>query len=340
VLTGGHSQWYFARDILNGTLTRFGSLGLPRIQADKSRIIRLARPQETVALGLVYKNIRIKHKERPSIKVTGIINIIVDRFCKKTGYNLFSDSAAFVRLEDAAAKAAVELSSAQSATIRLPYISANANGPLHINETITREELDAFTTRYISKATVQDKESPHSDTATKVCPQCQRSIPYNAAFCGYCGNRIVEPAPQPRPVQPIQSPVQSTVLCGFCGGKISAGSAFCGQCGKPQVSAQNAPHIQSTLTVSRESQFMNAAVYYNVVVDGCNYGNLAIGKSISVPINSQIVTVDILCTTIMMTGHKVRLKLNVGEAPRVNFKTEYGGRIIPSVFGADIIEQH
>lgn len=340
VLTGGHSQWYFARDILNGTLTRFGSLSLPRIQADNSRIIRLARPQETVALGLVYQNIRIKQKERPSIKVTGIINIIADRFSKKTGCDLFSDSAAFMRLEDAAAKAALELSSAQSATISLPYISASANGPLHVNETITREELDAFTTRYTSQATVPDTESPHSDTTTKICPQCLRPIPYNATFCGYCGNRSVGPTPQPRPVQPIQPPVQSTVFCRFCGGKISAGSAFCGHCGKPQVSAQNSPHIQSILTVSRESQFLNAAVYYDVVVDGHNYGNLVIGKSISVPINSPIVTVDILCTTFMMTGHKVKLKLKVGKAPRVNFKTEYGGRIIPSVFGADIMEQH
>ena len=54
LLTGGHSQWYFVREQLCGKLERFGAVGLGKIQADPKRIIPVPRPQETVALGLVY----------------------------------------------------------------------------------------------------------------------------------------------------------------------------------------------------------------------------------------------------------------------------------------------
>lgn len=64
ILTGGHSQWYFAREILSGSLTRFGNVRLPKISKDKDRIIQLSRPQETVALGLVYQGLVPKSAEK------------------------------------------------------------------------------------------------------------------------------------------------------------------------------------------------------------------------------------------------------------------------------------
>jgi cell division ATPase FtsA len=59
ILTGGHSQWYFTNEILSGSLTKFGRVNLPKIWEDRSRIIKLSRPQETVALGLVYQRINV-----------------------------------------------------------------------------------------------------------------------------------------------------------------------------------------------------------------------------------------------------------------------------------------
>jgi hypothetical protein len=65
ILTGGHSQWYFTNEILEGTLLKFGRVELPKIQKDKNRVIKLSRPQETVALGLVYQRIAVNPVQDP-----------------------------------------------------------------------------------------------------------------------------------------------------------------------------------------------------------------------------------------------------------------------------------
>lgn len=64
VLTGGHSRWYFVREILSGKLDRLGKAGLTKIQADPGRVISITLPEETVALGLAYSPLRM---ERPHI---------------------------------------------------------------------------------------------------------------------------------------------------------------------------------------------------------------------------------------------------------------------------------
>lgn len=58
IVTGGHSQWYFVEDILAGRMPQLGKVDLPRIQENPARIIPIARPQETVALGLVYSPVQ------------------------------------------------------------------------------------------------------------------------------------------------------------------------------------------------------------------------------------------------------------------------------------------
>lgn len=54
ITTGGHSQWYFVKEILSGKMMEFGHVDLPKIEEEPSRIVSIPRPQETVALGLVY----------------------------------------------------------------------------------------------------------------------------------------------------------------------------------------------------------------------------------------------------------------------------------------------
>ena len=57
ILTGGHSKWYFAKDIVDGTMPGLDHPTLSRIRADKSRAFCLPNPQATVVLGLVYNRL-------------------------------------------------------------------------------------------------------------------------------------------------------------------------------------------------------------------------------------------------------------------------------------------
>ena len=57
ILTGGNSLWYFVEEILSGKNKAFGDLNLKKIVDDNSRILSVALPQETVALGLVYSKL-------------------------------------------------------------------------------------------------------------------------------------------------------------------------------------------------------------------------------------------------------------------------------------------
>lgn len=58
ILTGGHSQWYFAEEIISGKTKTFGEVNLKKIVDDNNRIIPIVRPQETVAMGLVYSKLK------------------------------------------------------------------------------------------------------------------------------------------------------------------------------------------------------------------------------------------------------------------------------------------
>ncbi len=57
ILTGGHSQWYFVQEMLQGKMNQFGDITLAKIQKDNDRVVPISLPQETVALGLVYGKI-------------------------------------------------------------------------------------------------------------------------------------------------------------------------------------------------------------------------------------------------------------------------------------------
>lgn len=59
ILTGGHSQWYFVQEMLSGTMSQFGKVDLGKIHSDPDRIVCIALPQETVALGLAYGPLRV-----------------------------------------------------------------------------------------------------------------------------------------------------------------------------------------------------------------------------------------------------------------------------------------
>ncbi len=80
-----------------------------------------------------------------------IIDYLVEEFKKDTGIDLRNDPLALQRLKEAAEKAKIELSSTQQTEINLPYITADATGPKHLNMRLTRAKLEALTEDLIEK---------------------------------------------------------------------------------------------------------------------------------------------------------------------------------------------
>ena len=73
-----------------------------------------------------------------------IIDFIADEFQKEAGVDVRKDPLALQRLKEAAEKTKIELSSSQQTDINLPYITADASGPKHLNIKLTRAKLDSL----------------------------------------------------------------------------------------------------------------------------------------------------------------------------------------------------
>jgi len=80
-----------------------------------------------------------------------VIDYIVEEFKKESGINLKNDPLALQRLKEAAEKAKIELSSTTQTDINLPYITADATGPKHLNLKLTRAKLEALVDDLIQK---------------------------------------------------------------------------------------------------------------------------------------------------------------------------------------------
>jgi molecular chaperone DnaK len=80
-----------------------------------------------------------------------IIDYIIDEFKKESGVNLKSDVLALQRLKEAAEKAKIELSSSAQTDINLPYITADASGPKHLNIKMTRAKLESLVDELIER---------------------------------------------------------------------------------------------------------------------------------------------------------------------------------------------
>ena len=74
-----------------------------------------------------------------------VMDWIADEFQKENGVDLRKDPQALQRLKEAAEKAKIELSSSMSSDINLPFISMNADGPVHLQMTLTRAQLEKLT---------------------------------------------------------------------------------------------------------------------------------------------------------------------------------------------------
>ena len=80
-----------------------------------------------------------------------IIDYIIDEFKKDSGVNLKNDVLALQRLKEAAEKAKIELSNSAQTDINLPYITADASGPKHLNIKMTRAKLEGLVEELIER---------------------------------------------------------------------------------------------------------------------------------------------------------------------------------------------
>jgi molecular chaperone DnaK len=82
---------------------------------------------------------------------TRLIDYLADEFEKEQGVNLHNDPLALQRLKEAAEKAKIELSSTTSTDVNLPYITADASGPKHLNIKLTRAKLESLVDELITR---------------------------------------------------------------------------------------------------------------------------------------------------------------------------------------------
>jgi molecular chaperone DnaK len=83
----------------------------------------------------------IKHQDEAG-KDQKVIDWLCDEFKKNEGIDLRQDKMAFLRLKGAVEKAKIELLIVQQTIINLPFITADARGPKHMNITLTRTKLE------------------------------------------------------------------------------------------------------------------------------------------------------------------------------------------------------
>ena len=88
-----------------------------------------------------------------------IIDWLADSFQKEHGIDLRNDKMALQRLKDAAEKAKIELSGTMSANINLPFITADQNGPVHLDMTLTRAKFNELTADLVADTITPCKQA-------------------------------------------------------------------------------------------------------------------------------------------------------------------------------------
>ena len=96
-----------------------------------------------------------------------VVDWMVTQFKNSHGVDLSKDKMAMQRLREAAEKAKIELSSSTETSINLPYITASADGPLHLEETVSRSKFESLTADLL-KRTKAPFESVVKDAGTKI----------------------------------------------------------------------------------------------------------------------------------------------------------------------------
>ena len=96
-----------------------------------------------------------------------LIDYLSDEFKKESGVDLHNDPLALQRLKEAAEKAKIELSSSQQTDVNLPYITADASGPKHLNIRVTRAKFESLVEDLV-KRSIEPCKTAINDAGLKV----------------------------------------------------------------------------------------------------------------------------------------------------------------------------
>ncbi|USD38445.1 MULTISPECIES: molecular chaperone DnaK [Ferrimonas] len=149
-----------------------------------------------------------------------LINYLVEEFKKEQGIDLKNDPLAMQRLKEAAEKAKIELSSTQQTEVNLPYVTADATGPKHMNIKVTRAKLEALVEDLIVrsleplKVALRDADLNVSDVQDVILVGGQTRMPkVQAAVADFFGK---EPRKDVNPDEAVAmgAAVQGGVLAG------------------------------------------------------------------------------------------------------------------------------
>ena len=149
-----------------------------------------------------------------------IVKYIANKFKSETGVDILKDQQALQRLTDAAEKAKCELSTAMQTEINIPFISMNVDGPVHLNETLTRAKFEQLVSEVFDKfktpceTCIKDSGKNISDINEVLMVGGSTRVPYIQEFAKKIFNKEVNKSVNPDEAVGAGASIQGAVLGG------------------------------------------------------------------------------------------------------------------------------
>ena len=150
-----------------------------------------------------------------------IVDWLIDEFKKKNGIDLSKDKMALQRLKDAAEKAKIELSQMMETEINLPFITAGASGPIHMEEKLTRTRLEQMMNDLLErsmkpvKQALEDAKMSPNDIQEVVLVGGSTRIPkVQSLVRNFFGGKEPHKGVNPDEVVAVGAAIQGAVLAG------------------------------------------------------------------------------------------------------------------------------
>lgn len=149
-----------------------------------------------------------------------IVKYIADKFKTQTGIDLCKDNQALQRLTDAAEKAKCELSTTTQTEINIPFISMNSDGPVHLNETLTRAKFEELVSEVFDKfrtpceTCIKDSGKNISEINEVLMVGGSTRVPYIQEFAKKIFNKEVNKNVNPDEAVAAGAAIQGAVLGG------------------------------------------------------------------------------------------------------------------------------